>query len=121
MTPVEVGLNIKSLNRQDLDVLRTAVEERHNALRADELKGLLKTVSIGTFASYTKAGAEIIGEVVSLNRKGVALSIKEGEETRRKSVAWGDIAKTYPTMPRPNPVPPKPAPKTEQAQPQPAK
>lgn len=113
MTPVEMNTNIKNLNRQDLDVLRAAVEERHNALRAEEIKGLQKIVSIGIFASYTKAGTEIIGEVVSLNRKGVALSIKEGDETRRKSVAWDDIAKTYATLPRPNPVPPKPAPKAE--------
>jgi hypothetical protein len=93
-----VGM-VTTMNKADIETLRKALDERFVELRQQEIANLFKTVSIGTFASFSKAGTETIGEVVSLNRKGVSIEIQEGEKTRRKSLAWKDITNTYPKRP----------------------
>lgn len=90
---------VATLSKVDIDTFQKALDERFTELRQTEIANLFKTVNIGTFVSSLSGGKEIIGEVVSLNRKGVALEIQEGAKTRRKSVAWKDIMNTYPTRP----------------------
>lgn len=102
-----VGL-VVTMNKSDIETLRKVMDERFSELRQQEIANLFKTVSIGTYASYVVGGKETIGEVVSLNRKGVAIEVKDGDKARRKSLAWKDITNTYPTRPGTNTEPQKP-------------
>jgi len=109
MTAAEIIPNMKTLNRQDLDTLRKSVEERHNTLRTQEVAGLFKTVLIGTWASMIgKGGAEVVGEVVSTNKKAVVINVLDGDKVKRKGIPWDEVHKTYQTKPDVPAAPQKP-------------
>lgn len=114
MTAAEIIPNVKTLNRQDIDALRKSVEERHATLRTQEVAGLFKTVLIGTWASYMKGGNEVVGEVVSTNKKAVVINFPDGEKVKRKSIPWDEVHKTYQTKPDAPAAPPQ-KPKAEPA------
>jgi len=98
MTAAEIIPNVKTLNRQDLDTLQKSVDERHELLRSQEVAGLFKAVLIGTWASMIgKGGVEIVGEVVSANKKAVVITFPDGEKMKKKGIPWAEVQKTYQT------------------------
>lgn len=89
MTAAEIIPTVKTLNRQDLDTLRT-----------QEVAGLFKTALIGTWASMIgKGGHEVEGEVVSTKKKAVVIKLLDGDKVKRKSIPWDEVHRTYQTKP----------------------
>jgi hypothetical protein len=106
MNANEIGNAVKDMNRQDLDVIRNIVEERSAVLRKQEVDSLVKTVALGTYASYLKGSSEILGEVVAMTRKSVVLEVSKGDRVSKKTLAWEDIKKSYRTRQEANMEPP---------------
>ena len=99
MNVIEIGNAVRDMNRRDLDLIRNIIEEQLAILRKQDAATLVKSVALGTYASYFDGTSEIFGEVVALNKKYVVLEVSEGTRMRKKLIGWEEIEKSYRTRP----------------------
>ena len=104
----EMTETIEKMNNVDFEKLVELVAIRKNVQKKQELADMVKKITLGSFVSYMRGKAEVVGEVVAVSKKAIFLETTDGH---KRTLAFEDVFKVYPERP----VEAKEEPKAEKA------